>query len=98
MKQEKKIAEGRKEECFLFMNPGNGIETLELQDKRTLPTGFLFMNPGNGIETFTERLLSYSLGVGFLFMNPGNGIETYKSSGGCLRFDAFLIYESRQRD
>ncbi len=33
------------------MNPGNGIETLQLPRGKLLHGSFLLMNPGNGIET-----------------------------------------------
>ncbi len=38
-------------QAFLFMNPGNGIETPRNIRMRKLTYTFLFMNPGNGIET-----------------------------------------------
>ena len=38
-------------ERFLFMNPGNGIETSKEKEKPYPELRFLFMNPGNGIET-----------------------------------------------
>ena len=36
---------------FLFMNPGNGIETWHYAFLSLSDESFLFMNPGNGIET-----------------------------------------------
>ena len=46
---------------FLIMNPGNGIETDELESFSMRNEGFLIMNPGNGIETNLPAIFKVEL-------------------------------------
>ncbi len=49
------------------MNPGNGIETIELAKRGFANTKpFLFMNPGNGIETVLMRCQHSTAPIFFL--------------------------------
>jgi len=52
--------------AFLFMNPGNGIETENFVVFQRPPFDFLFMNPGNGIETFNVDEENDKIDVSYL--------------------------------